>query len=224
MRVLVVEDEEKLARTLQRGLEREGYAVDVVLDGTQALTRLRVNHEDYDLAVLDVMLPGVDGLSVCRRLRADGVALPILMLTARDATADKVAGLDSGADDYLVKPFAFEELVARIRTLLRRPPQVLPPRLQVGDLALEPHSRLVTRGGREISLTTKEFALLEYFMRNAGEVLTREQIMSHAWDFEFDGFSNVVDVHVKNLRAKIDAKGGPKLFHTVRGVGYVLRQ
>jgi len=224
MRLLVVEDEEKLARTLQRGLEREGYAVDVVLDGAQALIRLGVNHEDYDLAVLDVMLPGVDGLSVCRRLRAEGVALPILMLTARDATADKVAGLDSGADDYLVKPFAFEELLARIRTLLRRPPQVLPLLLRVGDLALEPHTRLVTRGGREIALTTKEFALLEYFMRNAGEVLTREQIISHAWDFEFDGFSNVVDVHVKNLRAKIDAKGGAKLFHTVRGVGYVLRQ
>ena len=224
MRLLVVEDEEKLARTLQRGLEREGYAVDVLLDGAQALIRLGVNHEDYDLAVLDVMLPGVDGLSVCRRLRAEGVALPILMLTARDATADKVAGLDSGADDYLVKPFAFEELLARIRTLLRRPPQVLPLLLRVGDLALEPHTRLVTRGGREIALTTKEFALLEYFMRNAGEVLTREQIISHAWDFEFDGFSNVVDVHVKNLRAKIDAKGSAKLFHTVRGVGYVLRQ
>jgi two-component system copper resistance phosphate regulon response regulator CusR len=224
MRLLIVEDEEKLARTLQRGLEREGYAVDVVLDGAQALTRLRVNHEDYDLAVLDVMLPGVDGMSFCRQLRADGVAVPILMLTARDATADKVAGLDSGADDYLVKPFAFEELLARIRTLLRRPPQVLPPRLQVGDLVLEPVSRLVTRGGREVALTTKEFALLEYFMRNAEEVLTREQIMSHAWDFDFDGFSNVVDVHVKNLRAKIDTKGSPKLFHTVRGVGYVLRQ
>jgi len=161
MRLLVVEDEQKLARTLQRGLEREGYAVDVVLDGTQALARLAVDHEDYDLAVLDVMLPGVDGLSICRRLRAAGVALPILVLTARDATADKVAGLDSGADDYLVKPFAFEELLARIRTLLRRPPQVLPPRLQVGDLALEPLSRLVTRAGREITLTTKELALLE---------------------------------------------------------------
>ena len=224
MRLLVVEDEEKLARTLQRGLEREGYAVDVLLDGREALARLQLNHEDYDLVLLDVMLPGVDGLRICRRLRAAGVALPILMLTARDATVDKVAGLDSGADDYLVKPFAFAELLARIRTLLRRPPQVLPPRLEVGDLALEPHTRLVTRGGREISLTTKEFALLDYFMRNAGEVLTREQIMTHAWDFEFDGFSNVVDVHVKNLRAKIDAKGSPKLFHTVRGVGYVLRQ
>jgi DNA-binding response OmpR family regulator len=223
MRLLVVEDEEKLALTLQRGLKREGYAVDVILDGAEALTRIQVHHEDYDLAVLDVMLPGVDGLSICRRLRAAGVGLPILMLTARDATADKVAGLDSGADDYLVKPFAFEELVARIRTLLRRPPQALPPRLQVGDLALEPHSRQVTRGGREIALTTKEFSLLEYFMRNAGEVLTREQIVSHAWDFDFDGFSNVVDVHVSNLRAKIDAKGSPKLFHTVRGVGYVLR-
>jgi DNA-binding response OmpR family regulator len=224
MRLLVVEDAEKRARTLQRGLERDGYAVDVVMDGAEALARLRMNHDDYDLAVLDVVLPGVDGLSICRRLRAEGVALPILMLTARDATADKVAGLDSGADDYLVKPFAFEELVARIRTLLRRPPQVLPPRLELGDLALEPRTRVVTRSGREIALTTKEFALLEYFLRNAGEVLTREQIMTHAWDFDFDGFSNVVDVHVKNLRAKIDAKGSQKLFHTVRGVGYVLRQ
>ena len=224
MRLIVVEDEQKLARALQRGLEREGYAVDVIADGAQALARLRVNHDDYDLAMLDVMLPGVDGLSVCRQLRADGIALPILMLTARDSTADKVAGLDSGADDYLVKPFAFEELVARIRTLLRRPPQVLPPRLEVGDLALEPHSRLVTRGGREITLTTKEFALLEYFMRNAGEVLTREQIISHAWDFDYDGFSNVIDVHVKNLRAKIDVRGSRKLFHTVRGVGYALHE
>jgi DNA-binding response OmpR family regulator len=224
MRLLLVEDEEKLALTLQRGLEREGYAVDVMLDGAEALARLRVNHSDYDLVVLDVMLPGEDGLSICRRLRTEGVAVPILMLTARDATADKVAGLDSGADDYLVKPFAFEELLARIRTLLRRPPQVLPPRLQVGDLALEPHTRAVTRGAREIALTTKEFTLLEYFMRNAGEVLTREQIMSHAWDFDYEGFSNVVDVHVKNLRAKIDVKGAPKLFHTVRGVGYVLRE
>jgi len=224
MRLLVVEDEEKLARTLQRGLERDGYAVDVVLDGRQALTRLLVNHQDYDLALLDVMLPGVDGMGVCRRLRSDGVGLPILMLTARDTTADRVAGLDCGADDYLVKPFAFEELVARIRTLLRRPPQVLPPRLEVGDLTLEPHSRVVIRGGREVTLTAKEYSLLEYFMRHVGEVLTREQIMGHAWDFDYDGFSNVVDVHVKNLRRKIDVKGSAKLFHTVRGVGYVLRQ
>ncbi len=223
MRLLVVEDEERLASALERGLAREGYAVDVILDGSRALTRLRNTHEEYDLAVLDVMLPGIDGISICRRLREEGVSLPILMLTARDGTADKVLGLNSGADDYLVKPFAFEELLARIRTLLRRPAHVLPPRLEVADLTLEPDSHVVTRAGRQVLLTAKEFALLEYFMRHKGEILSRDRILTHAWDYEFDGFSNVVDVHVKNLRKKIDAAGRPKLFHTVRGVGYVLK-
>ena len=166
MRILIVEDSVKLAQSVKKGLEAEGYAVDVLHDGLAARKRLAAARDDadgsrYDLLLLDVMLPGVDGFTVCRELRDRGLAVPVLMLTARDATADKVTGLDSGADDYLVKPFAFEELLARIRTLLRRPPQVLPPRLQVGDLALEPLSRLVTRAGREITLTTKELALLE---------------------------------------------------------------
>ena len=223
MRLLVVEDEEKLARALRRGLEQEGYAVDVLHDGERALARLAHEHEQYDVAVLDIVLPGLDGLTLCRRLRDRGVSLPVLMLTARDSTSDKVAGLDSGADDYLVKPFAFEELVARIRTLLRRPREALPPQLEVGDLMLEPPSHRVSRAGREIALTAKEFALLEFFMRHPGEVLSRERIMDHVWDLEFDGFSNVVDVHMKNLRKKIDEHEKTRLFHTVRGAGYVLR-
>ena len=221
MRLLVVEDEDRLARALQRGLSREGYAVDVLGDGRRALMRL-TGEEEYDLVVLDIVLPGLDGIAVCRAIRERGSEVPVLMLTARDSVRDRVTGLDSGADDYLVKPFAFTELVARIRTLLRRPPSVVPPHMVVGDLELEPATRHVTRAGKDVNLTTKEFALLEFFMRHQGEVLTRDTILSHAWDFEFDGASNVVDVHVKNLRKKIDAHG-PKLFHTVRGAGYVLR-
>jgi two-component system OmpR family response regulator len=223
MRLLVVEDEAKLARILQRGLEREGYAVDVVLDGRQALIRLQVNHEDYDLAVLDVMLPGMDGLSVCRRLRADGVDLPILVLTARDATADKVAGLDSGADDYLVKPFAFEELLARIRTLLRRPRQALPPVMAIGGLELDPSRHEARCEGAPLALSAKEFGLLELFMRHPGEVLTRDRILDHLWDEEYDAFSNIVDVYVRKLRRKIDVAGAPSRIETLRGAGYRLR-
>jgi two-component system OmpR family response regulator len=223
VKVLVVEDEVRLASALERGLSRQGYAVDVLHDGGKALTRLRNCHEEYDLAILDVMLPGADGFQICRRLRDEDVHLPILMLTARDATRDKVEGLDAGADDYLVKPFEFDELFARLRTLLRRPTQVLPPRLELADLVLEPESRKVTRAGEQILLTAKEFALLEYFMRHPGEVLSRDRLLTHAWEYEFDGFSNVVDVHLSNLRKKIDGPGLPRLFHTVRGVGYVLK-
>jgi DNA-binding response OmpR family regulator len=216
-----VEDEERLARAVQRGLVREGYAVDVLGDGRRALLRL-TGEEEYDLVVLDIVLPGLDGLTLCRELRERGSAVPVLMLTARDSISDRVAGLDSGADDYLVKPFAFAELVARVRTLLRRPPAVVPPRLVAGDLVLEPATRRVSRAGKDVALTSKEFALLEYFMRHEGEVLSRDRILSHAWDFEFDGASNVVDVHVKNLRKKVDGHGA-KRFHTVRGAGYVFR-
>ena len=219
----MVEDEVRLASALERGLSRQGYAVDVLHDGGKALTRLRNCHEQYDLAILDVMLPGADGFQICRRLRDEDVGLPILLLTARDATSDKVEGLDSGADDYLVKPFEFEELFARMRTLLRRPAQVLPPRLELADLVVEPDSRKVTRGGEQVLLTAKEFALLEYFMRHPGEVLSRDRLLTHAWEYEFDGFSNVVDVHLSNLRKKIDRPGRARLFHTVRGVGYVLK-
>jgi DNA-binding response OmpR family regulator len=223
MRILVVEDEQRLARALKRGLEREGYAVDAVFTGEDAEMELEVDGEEYDLVILDLMLPGIDGVQVCRDLRAKAIAIPVLMLTARDATRDKVLGMDSGADDYLVKPFAFEELLARIRMLLRRPPVLLPAKLSVGELALDPARRRVTRGGREIALTAKEFGVLEVLMRNAGQVLSREQIMAHVWDSQFDSFSNVVDVHVKNLRKKIDHARGKSLVETVREVGYRLK-
>jgi len=223
MRLLVVEDAQKLARTLKRGLEREGYAVDTLGDGDAALTRLRSRHDEYDLVVLDVMLPGVDGYVVCRDLRERGLTVPVLMLTARDATSDKVTGLDSGADDYLVKPFAFEELVARVRTLLRRPRAALPVVLSAGDLTLDPAGRVVRRGDRPVELTAREFALLEFLLRHKGEVVSRERILDHVWDDEADAFSNVIDVHLKNLRRKVDRPGEPSLIDTVRGVGYCIR-
>jgi len=223
MRLLVVEDVEKLARALKRGLEKEGYAVDTLGDGRAAQTRLRSRHDEYDLVVLDVMLPGVDGFAICRDMRERGVTVPVLMLTARDTTGDKVTGLDSGADDYLVKPFDFEELLARVRTLLRRPRTALPATLTAGTLVLDPASHAVRRGDREIELTAKEFALLEYLMRHPGEVISRERLLDHVWDEEYDAFSNVIDVHLKNLRRKVDVPGRPSLFQTVRGVGYCLR-
>ena len=224
MRILIIEDEQRLAAVLKRGLERAGYAVDCAFDGPHGAALAEMHHEDYDLLILDVMLPGIDGMAVCRRLRERRVMLPVLMLTARGAVGDKVAGLDAGADDYVVKPFAFAELLARIRTLLRRPPESLPSRLEVGDLALDPASRTVWRAGREVALTGKEFALLELFMRNAGAVLTREQIVGHLWDYDFDTFSNVIDVHIKNLRKKLDRGRAEQLLVTVRGVGYELRR
>jgi DNA-binding response OmpR family regulator len=223
MRLLVVEDAEKLARTLKRGLEKEGYAVDTLGDGRLAQARLRSRADEYDLVLLDVMLPGVDGFTICRDLRERGLTVPVLMLTARDTTDDKVTGLDSGADDYLVKPFAFEELLARVRTLLRRPRGALPAALMAGDLVLDPVSRSARRGTTDLELTTKEFALLEFLMRHPGEVLSRERILDHVWDDEYDASSNVIDVHLKNLRRKVDGTDGPSLFRTVRGVGYCLR-
>jgi DNA-binding response OmpR family regulator len=224
MRILVVEDEERLARALKRGLRREGYAVDCLADGTAAELRLRVSHDDYDLVILDLTLPGKDGVDVCRDVRARSISLPVLMLTARDGTEAKVAGIDSGADDYLIKPFDFDELLARLRMLLRRPRQILPPELVVSDLVLDPAGRRVTRAGEEVVLTTKEFALLEFFARNAGQVLSREQILTHVWDEEFDSFSNVVDVHIKNLRGKIDHGRRDSVVETVRGLGYRLKR
>ena len=223
MRIIVVEDAIKLALALKRGLEGEGYAVDTVHDGLTARRRILARDGQYDVLILDVMLPGLDGLSLCRDLRARGVTAPVLMLTARDSTGDKVAGLDSGADDYLVKPFAFAELLARIRTLLRRPAQTLATELRVRDLVLDPAARTVRRAGRPVELTTKEFALLELFMRSPGEVLSRDSILDHAWNEDADAFSNVVDVYVRRLRRKIDRAGEPSLFQTVRGVGYGIR-
>jgi DNA-binding response OmpR family regulator len=224
MRVLIVEDEPHMARTLKKGLEREGYAVDCEADGEKAWVRLQMSLDDYDLVILDVMLPGMSGLDLCRALRAASIQVPVLMLTARDATEDKIVGLDSGADDYLVKPFDFDELLARMRTLLRRPRETLPPELVVGDLVIDPVRRSATRAGKEIELTTKEFTLLEFLARNAGLVLTREQIIAHVWDAELDSFSNLVDVHVSNLRKKIDHGERVGLLETIRGVGYRLKR
>ncbi len=224
MRILIVEDEEKLALSLKKGLEKEGFAVDYIMDGDAGERRIIISHKDYDLIILDLMLPGKDGFQICRAVREQQINVPILVLTARDATDDKVAALDAGADDYLVKPFSFEELMARTRALLRRPEQTLPNELVVHDLKLDTTTRKVTRKGKEINLTLKEFNLLEYLMRNADQVLTREQILDHLWDFAFDSFSNVVDVHVKNLRKKIDCTYHEKLLETIRGVGYRIKR
>ena len=220
MRVLVVEDELKMAGLLKRALEEEGYAVDVAARGEDALWFGTEN--PYDAIVLDVMLPDLDGFEVSRRLRQAGRWSPVLMLTARDAVADRVAGLDAGADDYLTKPFSFAELLARLRALVRRGAAERPPVLRVGDLSLDPARRTVTRDGVSIDLTAREFALLEYLMRRAGEVLTRTQLIEHVWDFAYDGDSNVVDVYIRYLRNKVDRPFGRDSIRTVRGAGYRL--
>ncbi len=222
MRILVVEDEEKVASFIRKGLEEEHYAVDLALDGTEGL-HLAETHP-YDLIVLDLMLPGLDGFRFVQRLREGGIDTPILILTARDSVESKVRGLDLGADDYLTKPFAFAELLARVRALLRRGKPHTPPVLRVADLTLDPAARRVTRAGKVIELTPKEFALLEYLMRHAGRVLTRTMILEHVWDQSFDSYTNVVDVYINYLRKKIDHGFEPRLIHTVRSVGYVLRE
>jgi heavy metal response regulator len=218
MRILVVEDEPQIADFLARGLTENGYSVDTAHDGEEALAWPSV--ADFDVIILDVMLPALSGLEVCRRLRERGVRTPVLMLTARDAVEDRVAGLDSGADDYLVKPFAFAELLARVRALIRREPALVGNVLQVGDLVLDTATRQVTRGGAPVELTAKEFALLEYLMRHPDQVLSRTVIAEHVWNYDFDNATNVIDVHVKNLRKKIDGGAEAKLIHTVRGAGY----
>ena len=222
MRILVVEDERKVAAFVRQGLVEEGHVVEVAADGEAALDAV-AGGPPYDLVVLDVMLPRRDGLSVLKTLRARRVQVPVLLLTARDGVADKVAGLDAGADDYLAKPFAFEELLARVRALLRRGRGATEPVLRLEDLSLDPATRLVVRGGRRISLTAREYALLEYFLRNVGRVLTRPMIAQHVWGLDFDPESNIVDVYVGYLRRKIDGPRELRLLHTVRGAGYVLR-
>jgi two-component system copper resistance phosphate regulon response regulator CusR len=221
VRLLVVEDESKVASFIKKGLEEEGYAVDLAADGelglAMALERV------HDLIILDIRLPKMDGLRVLQMLRRDKITTPVLLLTVRATIEDKVLGLDAGADDYLTKPFAFQELVARVRALLRRRAEAEPTVLQVGDLSLDPARRTVTRGGVKIDLTAREFALLDYFMRNPGRVLTRTMIAEHVWDYSFDTSTNVIDVYVNYLRKKIDAEREPKLLHTVRGAGYMLR-
>jgi two-component system OmpR family response regulator len=221
MRVLVVEDDVKMAGLLRRGLEEEGYAVDIAQNGAEAVWAGTEN--PYDAIVLDVMLPDLDGFSVCRQLREAGRWAPILMLTARDSVPDRVAGLDAGADDYLTKPFAFTEFLARLRALLRRGAGERPAILRSGDLTLDPATRLVRRGSDLVDLTAKEFALLEFFLRHPDEVLTRSRIIEHVWDFAYDGDSNVVDVYVRYLREKVDRPFGRHTIETVRGAGYRLR-
>ncbi len=222
MRVLIVEDHVKLASLIRRGLRNEGIAVDVAGRGEDALWMAEAT--DYDAIVLDVMLPGIDGFEVCRRLRGDGVWAPILMLTARDSVRDRVAGLDGGADDYLTKPFSYAELLARLRALVRRGPVERPTELNVGGLRLDPATRRVWRGDDEVSLSAKEFAILETFMRHPGEVLSRLQLLEHAWDYAYENRSNVVDSYVRFLRQKIDRPFGMKSIETVRGAGYRLRE
>jgi two-component system OmpR family response regulator len=220
VRILVVEDERKMAALLRRGLTRHANAVDAVHRGEEAL--VRAGASTYDAIVLDVRLPGMDGFETCRALRADGIWAPVLMLTARDGILDRVTGLDAGADDYLVKPFAFAELLARLRALARRGPRERPVALSAGDLTLDPASRRVERGGVPIELSAKEFALLEAFLRHPGTVLTRGRLLEYAWDFAYDNRSNVVDVYVRRLRRKIDGPFGTDSIETLRGVGYRL--
>jgi heavy metal response regulator len=222
MRILVVEDEKKVARFIQQGLEEEHYAVDVTHDGNEGLAMAESGN--YDVIVLDVLLPGKDGFAITRELRAARVTTPILMLTAKTATEDKVAGLDSGADDYLTKPFAFAELLARVRSLLRRGTQEKTTLLTVADLELDTVTHRARRGGKSIELTAKEYALLEFLLRNKDRVLSRTIIAEHIWDYHFDTGTNLIDVYINHVRNKVDSGFELKLIHTVRGVGYVLKE
>ena len=220
MRILLVEDESRVAGFIAKGLREQAYAVDIASDGEQALYQAAVNQ--YDIVILDVMLPVKDGHTVCRELRASGVRTPILMLTARGNVDDRVEGLDSGADDYLAKPFDFKELLARLRALLRRSAALRPQVARVADLTLNTASHAVTRAGKPVSLTAKEYALIEFLVLNQGRVVGREQIGQHVWDENFDPFSNVIDVYIKRLRSKLDTGFGRRLIHTRRGEGYIL--
>jgi DNA-binding response OmpR family regulator len=225
MRILVVEDEHRIAQAIKQGLEQESYAVDVCFDGEDGYsTAVAAKDDEYDVILLDVMMPGMDGYEVCRKLRAQSIHTPILMLTAKDQNRDVVKGLDEGADDYLAKPFSFEVLLARVRALLRRPPDTIDgDKLMVGDLTLDPASRTVVRAGTDIHLSGKEYAILEYLLRNQGKVLSKNNIMTHVWDFDADILPNNVEVFITYLRAKVDKPfEGPNLIHTVRGFGYKL--
>ncbi len=220
MRLLLVEDDARIARFVAKGLREQAYAVDVVATGEDALYQAAIN--TYDLVILDVMIPGRDGFEVCRELRKSGQRMPILMLTARDAVEDRITGLDHGADDYLTKPFEFGELLARLRALLRRSGELRPARITVADLVLDTAAQSVSRSGRRVTLTAKEYALLEYLARNAGRVVGRAEIAEHVWDETFDPFSNLIEVYVNRLRRKIDADSSKPLLHTRRGAGYLL--
>jgi DNA-binding response OmpR family regulator len=220
MRILIVEDDRKVGAFLQKGLREEQYAVDVCRDGQEAVEWASIS--SYDVIVLDIMLPKKDGFTVCRELRQKGVLTPILMLTAKDSVEDKVSGLTEGADDYLTKPFSFEELLARIRALLRRTQDYKTKALRVGDLELDPIKRQATRAGKQISLSGKEYALLEYLMRNKGRVVTESMIVEHVWDMNYEGTSNIVNVYINYLRKKIDSESEVKLIRTIRGHGYTI--
>lgn len=220
MRLLLVEDDARIARFIAKGLQEQSYAVDVVANGNDAVYQVEIN--DYDVVVLDVMIPGQDGFVTCRAIRAVGKRMPILMLTARDGVEDRILGLDSGADDYLTKPFEFGELLARLRALLRRPSELRPSQIVVEDLVLDAASQTVKRGNRSIPLTAKEYALLEFLARNAGRVVGRSEIAEHVWDESFDPFSNLIEVYINRLRRKIDERAEKPLLHTRRGSGYIL--
>lgn len=222
MRILVIEDDEKVAHFIKKGLEEEQYAVDVSFDGEDGSHWAGEN--PYDVIILDVMLPKKDGYTLCRELREKKIHTPVLMLTAKDRLQDKVDGLNAGADDYLTKPFSFEELIARIRALLRRSQEYREKALRVGGLVMDPVSRRVERDGKVITLTGKEYALLEYFMRNRGRILSETQIIEHVWDMNFDSMANTVNVYIHHLRNKIDRDFQDKLLHTVRGMGYVMKE
>lgn len=219
MRILVVEDQEKLALSIKKGLELDGFAVDCLFTGTLGLRRILGNHTQYDLLILDIMLPEVTGLEILTQIRKEHIAIPVILLTALDALDNKVTGLNLGADDYISKPFAFAELLARVKALLRRPKQTIDTTVTLRDIVLDTIAHTVHKGTKTISITGKEFSILEYFMRHPNQVLSREQIMNHVWDYDFDSFSNVVDVHVKNLRKKLQKKN-ETIFETIHGVGY----
>ena len=222
MRILLVEDDIRISNFVSKGLRENSYAVDTAADGDDALFQASIN--SYDVIILDVMIPRKDGFEVCRQLRNDQIKTPILMLTARDAVEDRIKGLDFGADDYLTKPFAFAELLARIRALLRRGNDVRPPNITISDLEIDTAAQRVWRGGKEISLTTKEYSLLEYLAREKGKVVGRAEIAAHVWDENFDAFSNLIEVYIKRLRNKIDENFDVPLIHTRRGAGYILNE
>ncbi len=222
MRILIIEDNEKLAQSLKKGLEQKKFVADYLTDGNHGYQRLTSSDTSYDAVILDVMLPGKDGVSICRDLRKQNHRIPILMLTAKDTLAEKITGLEEGADDYLVKPFAFEELVARLRALLRRPSAMVSEEIVMYGISLNASTRTVSRNGHVVPLSHKEFTILEYLMRNPGRVVTRQEILDHAWEYEFNPFSNLVDVKIKNIRKKVDPDA--QVIETIRGAGYRLNE